>query len=202
MVIVKTVCALFATKSKLFSRLVGTLTTAYLAGMPSQGSSRVKSRQMNTETQNMAGQHYQAPACGLPHTPRQPYTGPDMLTTLANEVLLKVFAFLHAPGESKWTDKTDLKSINSIRNPRLCKAVREELFRHMLLKFSCEGAWNEQRNWTWDTPKLITMLETEPTLRGLVKEIRVHNMPVSREHSLHDEVTQRLKGLYRFETGV
>ena len=132
----------------------------------------------------------------IPTTPRDPYTGPDMFTTPPNEMLLKIFSFLHAPGDGKWTDKTDLKAVNSIRHKKLCAAVREELFHYMTLKFSYQGQMHNGA-WVWETPSLVQLIQNQPDLAGFIRGVRVQIKPVPQRKGGEKLSRWDLPNLYR-----
>lgn len=113
----------------------------------------------------------------IPKIPREPYTGPDLFTYLPSELLVKIFSFLHAPGDRKWRDKRAFKAIHSLRHPKLCGAVREQMFKYMTLNFSYRGHLVNGA-WVWETPKSIQFVEQEQDLRCFVTHVRVQIKPV------------------------
>jgi hypothetical protein len=113
----------------------------------------------------------------IPETPRDPYTGPDLFTTLPSEALIKIFSFLHSPGDRKWRDKRALKAIHLVRHPDLCRAVREEMSRYLTLNFSYRDHV-ENGAWVWEIPKLIQFVEQEEDFREFIKPIRVRIKPL------------------------
>jgi hypothetical protein len=82
---------------------------------------------------------------------QEPYPGLDRLMILPPELRERVCSYLHAPGEARWDDKSDLKAIH-LTHPEFREIAKVELFRYMVLKFSYEGEWDDQRVWRWHDP--------------------------------------------------
>lgn len=120
----------------------------------------------------------------VPDTLQLAYHGPDRLSKLPRELRLRVCTFLHAPGEARWDDKSDLKALHAAGR-ELRDFAKEELFRYMSLNFNHKCEYDRPIIWTtsgigikWYTPNLIKMIEEEPALASYVRAVRVQILPV------------------------
>ena len=118
----------------------------------------------------------------VPLTLQVPYTGPDRLTPLADELKLRICSYLHKTGEECWSDKSDLKAVRLVARD-LSVIAKEELFRYMRLGFTHQAVGirdyeEAEVRAVWITPKLLDMVEAEPKLLTVIRAVRIQIVPV------------------------
>lgn len=78
----------------------------------------------------------------VPDTLQLPEDGPDRFNKLTPELRLRVYSFLHASGEARWEDKSDLKALH-LTSANWRDYVEEEFFRYVRLNINCEATNND-----------------------------------------------------------
>ena len=94
------------------------------------------------------------------------YNGPDKLTSLPPEILLRIVSYFQPPGDEHWDDKSDLKAISLVNNT-LADVVKDQLFRFMTLKYSYDF---DRGMMQWRIPEPIRLMQTQPSLANVVKQ--------------------------------